>query len=54
MCPDGYKALSLSRQDFMGGGIANMFRNHLNIKEGNRYKFTSMECMDYILTLPKS
>ena len=53
MCLDGYKALSLPRQDCMGGGIAIMFRNHLNIKEGNRYEFTSMECMDYILTLPK-
>ena len=53
MCLDDYKALSLPRQDCMGGGIAIMFRNHLNIKEGNRYEFTSMECMDYILTLPK-
>ena len=30
-----------------------MFRNHLNIKEGNRYEFTSMECMNYILILSK-
>ena len=54
ICPDGYKALSSPRKDHMGGGIAIIFRNHLNIKEGNIYEFTSMECMDYILTLPKS
>ena len=36
MCLDGYKALSLPRQDHMGSGIAIMFRNHLSIKEGNR------------------
>ena len=53
MCPDGYKALSLTRQDCTGSGIAIMLRNYLNIKEGNRYEFTSVECMDYILTLPK-
>ena len=53
MCPDGYKSLSLSRQNCIGGGIAIMFRNYLNIKEGNRYEFTSMECTDYILTLPR-
>ena len=30
-----------------------MFRNYLNIKEGNSYEFASMECTDCILTLPR-
>ena len=52
LCPQGYKCLSTSRTDKQEGGIALLFKERLNIKQDTKHDFTSMECMDYLISLP--
>ena len=43
LCPNGYKSLSISRQDRVGGGIAIVYRNDLNISIARSQPFKTME-----------
>ena len=43
LCPSGYKALSISRHGRIGGGIATVYENDLNISTTRGQPFKTME-----------
>ena len=43
LCPNGYKSLSISRQDKVGGGIAIIYNSKLNISMARGQLFKTME-----------
>ena len=43
LCPSGYKSLSISRQNRVGGGIAIVYKNKLNVSIARVQPFKSME-----------
>ena len=43
LCPNGYKSLSISRQDRVGGGIATVYKSELNISIASSQPFKTME-----------
>ena len=43
LCPNGYKSLSISRQDRVGGGIAIVYKSDLNISITSSQPFKTME-----------
>ena len=43
LCPNGYKSLSISRQDRVGGGIAIVYKHELNISLASNQPFKTME-----------
>ena len=43
LCPNGYKSLSISRQDRVGGGIAIVYKCELNISLASNQPFKTME-----------
>ena len=43
LCPNGYKSLSISRQDKVGGGIAIVYKSELNISIARGQPFKTME-----------
>ena len=43
LCPNGYKSLSISRWDRVGGGIAIVYKSELNISIASSQPFKTME-----------
>ena len=48
----GYKSISIPQPNQLGGGIAIVYRNTLNLTHNSTYNFQSMECSDFRLDLP--
>ena len=51
LCPPGYKAISVSRTNKVGGGLALVFHDNLDVKHTTTYDFASMECSDFRINL---
>ena len=52
LCPPGYKSISIPHQKQMGGGVAIIYRDTLNLNQNSTYNFQSMKCSDFRLDLP--
>ena len=52
LCPPGYKSISIPCQNQMGGGVAIIYRDTLNLTQNSTYDFQLMECSDFRLDLP--
>ena len=50
--PPGYKSISIPCQNQMGGGVAIIYRDTLNLTQNSTYDFQLMECSDFRLDLP--
>ena len=51
LCPPGYKSISIPQQNWLGGGIAIIYRNTLSLTHNSTYNFQSIECSDFRLEL---
>ena len=52
ICPPGYKAISVPRSNKQGGGITIVYKDSVTIWRSNGYDYSSMECMDFAVSLP--
>ena len=50
LCPNGYKSLSISRQDKVGGGIAIVYKTELNISIARDEPYKTMELSSFIIS----
>ena len=50
LCPNGYKSLYISRQDRVGGGIAIVYRNDLNISIASSQPSKTMELLYFSIS----
>ena len=50
LCPKGYKSLSISRQDKIGGGIAIVYKSELNISSSRDEPYKTMESSLFIIS----
>ena len=50
LCPNGYKSLSISRQDKVGGGIAIVYKSELNISLARDEPYKTMESSSFIIS----
>ena len=50
LCPNGYKSLSISRQDKIGGGIAIVYKSELNICSSRDEPHKTMESSSFIIS----
>ena len=50
LCPKGYKSLSISRQDKVGGGIAIVYKSELNISLARDEPYKTMESSSFIIS----
>ena len=54
MCPPGYNVYSVPRKDRSWGGIAVTYKDSISTKKNSVYDYTSMECVDFTVTLPNN
>ena len=54
LCPSGFKAISISRKDRTGGGIAVVYKDTLTVRSRATHIYSSMECGSFSIDLPKS
>ena len=52
LCPPGYKSISIPHHNQMGGGVAIIYRDTLNLTKNSTYNVQLMECSDFRLDLP--
>ena len=50
LCPKGYKSLSISRHDKIGGGIAIVYNSELNISSSRDEPYKTMELSSFIIS----
>ena len=50
--PAGYSSISVPRKDKTVGGLALIHRYNLTVKSNSTYKYNTMECTDFVLSLP--
>ena len=50
LCPNGYKSLSISRQDKVGGGIAIVYKSELNISPSRDEPHKTMESSSFFIS----
>ena len=50
LCPSGYRSLSISRQDKVGGGIAIVYKSELNISLARDEPYKTMESSSFIIS----
>ena len=50
LCPNGYKSLSISRQDKVGSGIAIVYKIELNISLARDEPYKTMESSSFIIS----
>ena len=53
LCPKGYKSLSISRHDKIGGGIAIVYKSELNISSSRDEPYKTMESSSFIISTCK-
>ena len=44
LCPPGFKAISISRKDRTGGGIAVVYKDTITVRSRATHNYSSMEC----------
>ena len=54
LCPPGFKSISISRKDRIGGGIAVVYKDILTVRHKATHNYSSMECGSFSIDLPKS
>ena len=52
LCPPGYKSISIPCHNQMGGRVAIIYKDTLNLTQNCMYSFQSMECSGFRLDLP--
>ena len=52
LCPPRCKSISIPCHNQMGGGLAIIYKDTLNLTQNSTYNFQSMECSDFRLDLP--
>ena len=50
LCPKGYKSLSISRQDKIGGGVAIVYKSELNISSSRDEPYKTRESSSFIIS----
>ena len=54
LSPPGFKAISISRKDRTGGGIAVVYKDTLTVRPRATHNYSSMECGSVSIDLPRS
>ena len=54
LCPPGFKAISISRKDKIGGGIAVVYKAIMTVRSRITHSYYSMECSIFYVDLPMS
>ena len=54
LCPPGFKAISISRKDRTGRGIAVVYKDTLTVRSRAKHNYSSIECCSFSIDLPKS
>ena len=52
LCPPGFKAISISRKDSTGGGIAVVYKDTITVRSRATHNYSSMECGSFSIDLP--
>ena len=53
-CPPAFKAISISRKDNIGGGIAVVYKDTITVRSRATHSYSSMECSSFSVDLPMS
>ena len=54
LCPPGFKAISISRKDRTGGGIAVVYKDTITVRPRATHIYSSMEYGNFSIDLPRS
>ena len=54
LCPPGFKAISISRKDKIGGGIAVVYKDTITVRFRATHSYSTMECSSFSVDLPMS
>ena len=54
LCPPGFKAISISRKDKIGGGIALVHKDTITVGSRATHSYSSMECSSFSVDFPMS
>ena len=52
--PPGFKVISISRKDEMGGGMAVVYKDTITVRSKATHSYSSMECSSFSVDLPMS